>query len=180
MNGKGDKHGEGSGEGRPAVLRRAGDVFHLGAAGGGHFVDLVGTRAGQGVRRGDVLAAVEEDVSDGPGAVREGALGCARGSWCRHLGWPCLGTKHRISRVVELLRSSLKMIFRSEKNILIRSVLSPAHFFNPTNFSKSYLKKGSTAPAQIFMAKSEIDIHQKLKRSLVCHREETQISSSSS
>lgn len=88
-------HGEGE-EGRE-VLRRggaavcscAGVVFHLGVAGDRSFVDLVGACTIQGVRCSNVLAAIEEDVFDGPGGVEEHALGqggeapsCTLGSWC--------------------------------------------------------------------------------------------------
>lgn len=58
--------GEVLGEGGAAVRSCAGVLFRLGVGGGRSFVDLVGACISRGMRCSDILAAVEEDVFDGP------------------------------------------------------------------------------------------------------------------
>lgn len=96
VHGEGEKGREVLGKGWAALCSCVGGVFCLGLGGDRSFVDLVGTAFTiRDVRRGDVLAAVKEHVSDGPGGAGERALGrggkapsCVLGSWTRHCCWP--------------------------------------------------------------------------------------------
>ena len=74
VHGEGAKGREVLGKWGAAVCSCAGVVFHLQVVGDRSFVDLVGACTVQDVRCSDVLAAIEEDVFDGPGSVGEREL----------------------------------------------------------------------------------------------------------
>lgn len=106
LRGEGEEGGEVPSRREIAVFICAEVVLCRGVAGRGSVGDGAGSCPIQGVvGRGDVPAALQEDVADVPGGVvgcafRQGqAAGFALESWCRHRCCSCVGIKHKFSGV---------------------------------------------------------------------------------